>query len=54
MHAAGIKRVFWTNKEGEWEGTKVQHLMVSLEGPATSGNDIDSGVDSRALFCYQA
>ncbi|KAL9638113.1 MAG: hypothetical protein Q9164_001755, partial [Protoblastenia rupestris] len=50
MHAAGIKRVFWTNKEGEWESAKVQHLVDSLEGPATPGNDIDGGVDSCALF----
>ena len=32
MHSAGIKRVFWTNTKGEWEGAKVQGLVDALEG----------------------
>ena len=30
MHFAGIKRVFWTNAKGEWEGAKVQGLVDAL------------------------
>ena len=32
MHAVGIKRVFWTNAEGRWEGAKVRELVEALEG----------------------
>ncbi|KAL8956157.1 MAG: hypothetical protein Q9193_006240 [Seirophora villosa] len=35
MHSAGIKRVFWTNKDGQWEGGKVRDLVDALEGPAS-------------------
>ena len=31
MHKVGIKRVFWTNNRGEWEGAKVQSLIDLLE-----------------------
>ncbi|KAL8917341.1 MAG: hypothetical protein Q9208_008011 [Pyrenodesmia sp. 3 TL-2023] len=33
MHSAGIKRVFWTNYKGEWEGGKVRQLVDALECP---------------------
>ncbi len=33
MHSAGIRRVFWTNAEGVWEGAKVRELIDSLENP---------------------
>ncbi|KAK8429779.1 hypothetical protein IWX49DRAFT_621525 [Phyllosticta citricarpa] len=32
MHNVGIKRVFWTNEEGSWEGAKVRCLIDELEG----------------------
>lgn len=32
MHAVGIKRVFWTNDSGEWEGGKVTNLVNALDG----------------------
>ncbi|OJD39788.1 cytidine and deoxycytidylate deaminase [Diplodia corticola] len=32
MHNAGIKRVFWTNDEGRWEGAKVRDLVDQLDG----------------------
>lgn len=32
MHAAGIKRVFWTNQHGGWEGAKIRDLVDALEG----------------------
>lgn len=31
MHSAGIKRVFWTNSKGGWEGAKVQELVDSSD-----------------------
>ncbi|KAL8671570.1 MAG: hypothetical protein Q9168_003932 [Polycauliona sp. 1 TL-2023] len=34
MHSAGIKRVFWTNTKGEWEGGKVREMVDALDGPA--------------------
>lgn len=33
MHSAGIKRVFWTNNEGQWECEKVRELVDALDGP---------------------
>ncbi|KAL8649625.1 MAG: hypothetical protein Q9226_005498 [Calogaya cf. arnoldii] len=38
MHSAGIKRVFWTNTKGEWEGGKVRDLVDALEGPVPEGS----------------
>lgn len=35
MHSAGIKRVFWTNHQGQWEGGKVRELVDALEGSAS-------------------
>lgn len=31
MDAVGIKRVFWSNGNGCWEGAKVRDLMDALE-----------------------
>ncbi|KAK0935333.1 hypothetical protein LTR29_013125 [Friedmanniomyces endolithicus] len=31
MHTAGIKRVFWTNDAGGWEGAKVRDLIDALD-----------------------
>ena len=31
MHGAGIRRVFWTNSDGEWEGGKVREMVEALE-----------------------
>ncbi|KAL8802499.1 MAG: hypothetical protein Q9200_006565 [Gallowayella weberi] len=39
MHSAGIKRVFWTNNKGEWEGGKVRDLVDSLEAPLSLNGD---------------
>jgi hypothetical protein len=39
MYAVGIKRVFWTNAEGEWEGEKVRVLVDALVG----GHDNECG-----------
>ncbi|KAL8684654.1 MAG: hypothetical protein Q9224_006210 [Gallowayella concinna] len=39
MHSAGIKRVFWTNNQSEWECGKVRELVDALEAPLSSGSD---------------
>jgi hypothetical protein len=40
MHAVGIKRVFWTTADGEWEGRKVRDLVEALEkGEGEPGHD---------------
>ncbi|KAK3066222.1 hypothetical protein LTR53_017520 [Teratosphaeriaceae sp. CCFEE 6253] len=50
MHVAGIKRVFWTNDAGEWEGGKVRDLVDALEDSMDSvakgagGGPIGNGV----------
>ena len=46
MHSAGIKRVFWTNNQGEWEGAKVRDLVDALEGKVGDGDgERGKGVD---------
>ncbi|KAK4442330.1 hypothetical protein QBC34DRAFT_313343 [Podospora aff. communis PSN243] len=42
MHSVGIKRVFWTNGEGKWEGAKVRDLVDMLEGsgPGSEGDAV--------------
>jgi len=37
MHAVGIKRVFWTNDDGDWEGGKVAKLIDALDGGGDEG-----------------
>ncbi|KAI9704341.1 MAG: hypothetical protein M1836_007202 [Candelina mexicana] len=41
MESVGIKRIFWTNENGEWDGGKVRDLADALEDP-------DSDVDRTA------
>ncbi|KAH7368029.1 hypothetical protein B0T11DRAFT_316305 [Plectosphaerella cucumerina] len=31
MHSVGIRRVFWTDKDGQWHGSKVRALVEMLE-----------------------
>ncbi len=50
MHAVGIKRVFWTTQDGEWEGAKVRDLVDALEG----GIEGDRNEDSNGLGTRQA
>lgn len=38
MHTVGIKRVFWTNDKGEWEGDKVSEMMDALNLAGSSGD----------------
>jgi hypothetical protein len=42
MHAVGIKRVFWTNAHGEWEGAKIRDLIETLE-MGLEGDDGENG-----------
>lgn len=39
MHNVGIKRVFWTNIDGQWEGGKVRDLVDILDGGGTPGTE---------------
>ncbi|KAL8750261.1 MAG: hypothetical protein Q9184_006486 [Pyrenodesmia sp. 2 TL-2023] len=43
MHSAGIKRVFWTNYKGEWEGGKVRDLVDALECPSSPNGNSSTG-----------
>ncbi|KAL8974851.1 MAG: hypothetical protein Q9197_000930 [Variospora fuerteventurae] len=51
MHSAGIKRVFWTNNAGHWEGGKVRDLVDTLESPALP-NAKNRGEASKAGSVY--
>jgi hypothetical protein len=42
MHTVGIKRVFWTNANGRWEGAKVRDLVDMMDATLGEGS---SGVD---------
>lgn len=52
MHTVGIKRVFWTNQDGEWEGAKVRDLVealeMGLEGDCEEGRG--TGQESKGVF----
>ena len=43
MHCVGIKRVFWTNGTGEWEGGKVRDLVDALETSGASDRNNENG-----------
>ena len=47
VHSVGIKRVFWTNEAGEWEGGKVRDLVDALDNSMESvakGGPMGNGV----------
>lgn len=52
MHSVGIKRVFWTNQDGEWEGAKVRDLVEALETgiEGDNGEGIGTGQQSKGVF----
>ncbi|KAH6719017.1 hypothetical protein BKA61DRAFT_669353 [Leptodontidium sp. MPI-SDFR-AT-0119] len=55
MHAVGIKRVFWTTQDGEWEMAKVRDLVDALEiGIEGDGNgdrdELGTGQASKGVF----
>jgi hypothetical protein len=43
MHSVGIKRVFWTKNNGEWEGAKLRDLADALDGSAEEGIEKELG-----------
>ena len=49
MHAVGIKRVFWTNDDGEWEGGKVARFIDALDGEV-DGAGCDGGPMGNGVF----
>jgi len=49
MHAVGIKRVFWTNDDGEWEGGKVAKFIDALDGEG-EGAGCDGGPMGNGVF----
>lgn len=50
MHSVGVKRVFWTNGAGGWEGVKVRELVDMLEGGGGARNGEGSGVAGLGVF----
>lgn len=50
MHSVGVKRVFWTNWKGEWEGAKVRDLVDMLEGGGNGSTGEGSGVAGLGVF----
>jgi hypothetical protein len=50
MHSAGIKRVFWTNSQGNWEGAKVRDLIDQLDG--TMRNDTDTALGQASVGVF--
>lgn len=50
MHSVGIKRVFWTNNDGKWEGAKVRDMIDQLDGTMHSDTDTTLGQAAMGLF----
>lgn len=50
MHSAGIKRVFWTNNKGGWEGGKVRELVDALEGPMSPDGDGSTAAGAGSVY----
>lgn len=52
MHSVGIKRVFWTNHDGQWEGAKVRDLVEALESGVAEddGDGVGTGQGSKGVF----
>lgn len=50
MHSVGIRRVFWTNDNGQWEGGKVRDLVDAFDRSIECGFDSDLGGPSGNGF----
>ncbi|EME41142.1 hypothetical protein DOTSEDRAFT_55053 [Dothistroma septosporum NZE10] len=48
MYSVGIRRVFWTNDAGEWQGGKVADLVDSMDGAME--NVADGGPMGNGVF----
>ena len=54
MHAAGIKRVFWTNATGQWEGGKVRDFIDQMDRPVVSVADDGDTAAAAAVYVTKA
>lgn len=50
MHAVGIKRVFWSNATGGWDGAKVRDLMDAWEISGETGSNDDGSEDAKRVL----
>lgn len=50
MHSVGIKRVFWTTNDGNWEGAKVRDLIDQLDSTMHSDTDTTLGQPAMGVF----
>lgn len=50
MHSVGIRRVFWTNDAGQWEGGKVAALVESMQGGMEDVEGGNGGPTGNGLF----
>ncbi|KAF2500494.1 hypothetical protein BU16DRAFT_614235 [Lophium mytilinum] len=50
MDSVGIKRVYWTNGGGQWEGAKVRDLVDALEGSSSDSGGGSSGPTGNGVF----
>lgn len=51
MHSVGIKRVFWTTDDGQWEGSKVRDLVSALDNSMESiAGGGDGGPTGNGVF----
>ncbi|KAF2814211.1 uncharacterized protein BDZ99DRAFT_567877 [Mytilinidion resinicola] len=50
MDSVGIKRVYWTNEGGQWEGAKVRDLVDALEGSSSDSGGVSGGPTGNGVF----
>lgn len=50
MHSVGIKRVFWTTNEGNWECAKIRDLVDQLDGTMQNEADTSLGKSVPDVF----
>lgn len=50
MDSVGIKRVYWTNEGGQWEGAKVRDLVDALEGSSSDSGGGSGGLTGNGVF----
>ncbi|CAK3823411.1 hypothetical protein DOTSEDRAFT_55053 [Lecanosticta acicola] len=50
MESFGIRRVFWTNDAGQWEGGKVAALVESIDGGMEDVEGVSGGPTGNGLF----
>ncbi|KAF7195359.1 hypothetical protein HII31_03251, partial [Pseudocercospora fuligena] len=50
MHQVGIRRVFWTNDAGQWEGGKVAALVAAMDAGMESNATGEGGPIGNGVF----